>query len=108
MKSSIHEVRLPEPLVGVSPLVWTEVPRLTPQRRAWVVLAAMLTAVVAAIAVAAGFDPARSVSLSPATDFARPGPDYFVPEPSIRAPLDPTHVYPGWCRPATAPICQEI
>ena len=33
---------------------------------------------------------------------------FSVPKRSIPIPVDPALVHPGWCQPATDPICQEI
>jgi hypothetical protein len=33
---------------------------------------------------------------------------FSVPRRSIPIPVDPALVHPGWCQPATDPICQEI
>jgi hypothetical protein len=73
-----------------------------------VVLGAALTVMMAAIIIRL----ALPVPVPGVDSFARYAMaverPFLVPERSIPIPVDPALVHPGWCQPATAPICQEI
>jgi hypothetical protein len=70
----------------------------------WVPGTVLAVAVVAAIVVMAL--PVQVLEFARyATAVERP---FVVPERSIPIPVDPALVYPGWCQPATTPICQEV
>jgi len=93
------EIRPPPPTIDVPPHV---------QRIARVVLGgAALTILMAAIIIRLALPvPDRGTDFArDAMAFERP---FLVPERSTPIPVDPALVHPGWCQPATAPICQEI
>jgi hypothetical protein len=77
-----------------------EIARVTPGT----VLAVATAAVIVALAFSEP-SPGSDSLAQPGIHFER---HFLVPERSIPIPVDPALVHPGWCQPATAPICQEI
>jgi hypothetical protein len=97
MYPDMREVRPPAPTIDVTPHA---------QWMARVVLGgAALTFMVAAIIIRFAV-PERGIDFA-RHDMAFEMP-FSVPKRSIPIPVDPALVHPGWCQPATAPICQEV
>jgi hypothetical protein len=99
MYPDIPDVR-PPPAIDAPPHV---------QRTARMVLGgAALTMMMAAIIIHCALPVSDRGTDSFARDAMALETPFLVPERSVPIPVDPALVHPGWCQPATAPICQEI